>query len=38
LPGFLLSEQGHGKVSLLLDAIFAAPVEGKSIGDILNGK
>ncbi len=38
LPGFLLSEQSHTKVSLLLDAIFAAPVEGKLVGDILNGK
>jgi Fe-S-cluster containining protein len=38
LPGFLLSEEGHGKVSLLLDAIFAATVAGKSIEDILNGK
>lgn len=38
LPGFLLSEEGHGRVSVLLDTIFAAPVEGKSVEDILNGK
>lgn len=38
LPGFLLSEEYADKVSPLLESIFSAEIEGKSIEDILNGK
>jgi len=38
LPGFLLSEEYAPKVSPLLETIFSAEIEGKSIEDILNGK
>jgi hypothetical protein len=34
----LLSDEGRDKVALLLNAIFAAQVDGKSVEDILNGK
>ncbi len=38
LPGFLLSEESRGHVSPLLHTIFAAPIDGKSLEDILNGQ
>lgn len=38
LPGFLLSEEFAPKVSPLLESIFSAEIDGKSIEDILNGK
>jgi Fe-S-cluster containining protein len=37
LPGFLLSEEGEPMVRPLLEEIFAAEIDGKSIEDILNG-
>lgn len=38
LPGFLLSEENAEKVSSLLEALFSARVDGKTVEDILNGK
>lgn len=38
LPGFLLSEEYAPQVSPLLESIFSAEIDGKSIEDILNGK
>ena len=38
LPGFLISEENEEKVSALLDTIFQARVEGKTVEDILNGR
>jgi len=38
LPGFLLSEEYAQNVSPLLESIFSAEIEGKSLEDILNGK
>jgi hypothetical protein len=38
LPGFLLSEEEGGKVTQLLESIFAAEVGGKRLEDILNGR
>ncbi|MBU1568621.1 MAG: YkgJ family cysteine cluster protein [Proteobacteria bacterium] len=37
LPGFLVSEKNNGQVTQLLETIFSADVEGKRLGDILNG-
>jgi len=38
LPGFLLSKEYAPQVSPLLESIFSAKIDGKSIEDILNGK
>ncbi len=38
LPGFLLSEEYAPKISPLIESIFLAEIDGKSIEDILNGK
>lgn len=38
LPGFLLSEENAEEVSSLLEALFSARVDGKTVEDVLNGK
>lgn len=38
LPGFLLSEEGDGKITQLLEDIFSCQVDGRRLEDILNGK
>ena len=38
LPGFLISEENEERVSALLETIFQAKVDGKTVQDFLNGR